>query len=330
MRLKQALAILFMIGLLACKKDDDLQIRKDLPQLHIEEIINIAKREAVYRHQIDWEDLEKKVKAKAANAKTIEETYPAIELALTLLQEFHSMYVSPIGETVHNPDRGCNEAFPNPVPRDEAIGYIKINSMAGTDPRALNAYVKAMHDSIQIADEREVKGWIVDLRGNRGGNMAPMLLGVGPILGNGIAGYFVDTDDVWKCWQYDDIGRLSVCSTSKENGGRMVQKEAYRLIRTNLNPYPKVALLVDGEVASSGEIVFISFIGRPNARSFGSPSCGASTELRSYRLNNGARLNLARALFADRNLKTYGKEVLPDEILPDKEAVARAIEWIKE
>lgn len=113
MRLKQTLAILLMISLLACKKDEDLQIRKDPLQLHIEEIINIAKREAVYRHQIDWEDLERKVKAKAANAKTIEETYPAIELALTLLQESHSVYASPIGDLVHSPERGCYEAFPN-------------------------------------------------------------------------------------------------------------------------------------------------------------------------------------------------------------------------
>ena len=36
-----------------------------------------------------------------------------------------------------------------------------------------------------------MKGWIVDLRGNFGGNMWPMLLSVEPLIGNGTLGYFV-------------------------------------------------------------------------------------------------------------------------------------------
>lgn len=327
MRIKQTLIIFIAISLLACKKEVDFHVREDLPQLHLEEIINLAKREAVYRHQIDWEDFERQVKAKVKYAKTIEEAYPAIELALTLLQESHSVYISATGKLLYTPGKGCKRTYPTVVPEDEEIGYIKIGSFSGADQSMVMTYAKAIHEAIQSADERELKGWIVDLRGNNGGNMVPMLLGVGPVLGSGIAGYFIDTYDVRTCWSYtDNNGLFSTCSTSKSYGYNIWMEEPYRLKKPN----PKVAILVDGTVASSGEIVFISFIGRTNARSFGSPSCGASTELKAYQLSNGATVNLARALFADRNQTTYGKEVYPDEILPDEEAVRRAIEWLKE
>ncbi|SIR41840.1 S41 family peptidase [Pontibacter lucknowensis] len=327
MRLHRILIILLSLSLFACKKEEDVFVRKDIPQLHVEEIINLVKREAVYRHQIDWVDFERRVKEKAKDATTIEETYPAIELALTLLQESHSVYVSTTGKQIYTPGKGCKRTYPTAVPEDEEIGYLKIDSFAGTNESMVMAYATAAHEIIEAADKRELKGWIVDLRGNNGGNMAPMMLGVGPVLGSGIAGYFIDTYDVRKCWRYDEsIGRLSVCSVGNSPGGMVYMDKSYSLKKPN----PKVAVLVDGAVASSGEIVFISFIGRPNARSFGSPSCGASTELKGYRLSDGSTLNLARALFADRNQTTYGKQVYPDETLPDDEAVRRAIEWLKE
>ena len=49
-----------------------------------------------------------------------------------------------------------------------------------------------IQDQIKIMDHPYNIGWIVDLRGNGGGNMWPMLAGIGPILGEGIAGYFID------------------------------------------------------------------------------------------------------------------------------------------
>ena len=47
------------------------------------------------------------------------------------------------------------------------------------------------------------KGWIVDLRGNTGGNMWPMLTGIGPILGDGTVGSFVAADGNIT-WFYQD------------------------------------------------------------------------------------------------------------------------------
>jgi carboxyl-terminal processing protease len=50
-------------------------------------------------------------------------------------------------------------------------------------------------------------------------------------------------------------------------------KAPYKLVV----PSPRVAVLTDTGVASSGEA--IAFRGRPNTRSFGTPTCGLSTDV---------------------------------------------------
>ena len=42
-----------------------------------------------------------------------------------------------------------------------------------------------------MADRPGLIGWIVDLRTDGGGNMWPMMAGLGPILGEGIMGWIV-------------------------------------------------------------------------------------------------------------------------------------------
>ena len=78
-----------------------------------------------------------------------------------------------------------------------------------------------------------------------------------------------------------------------------------------------------------GEASVIAFRGRPNTRSFGTPTGGLSTANRSIQLSDGAWLYLTVAVMADRNLTRYGGPVGPDEVLSDPtQTVQRAIEWL--
>ena len=58
----------------------------------------------------------------------------------------------------------------------------------------MSRYVDEMHDVIKSIDSNEVCAWIVDVRDNTGGNVFPMLAGIGPILGSGAAGGGVRAD----------------------------------------------------------------------------------------------------------------------------------------
>ena len=60
-----------------------------------------------------------------------------------------------------------------------------------------------------MADRVSLVGWIVDLRGNTGGNMWPMVAGVGPVLGNGVAGFFVPPVGASTPWSFPEGSRWS-------------------------------------------------------------------------------------------------------------------------
>jgi C-terminal processing protease CtpA/Prc len=145
-----------------------------------------------------------------------------------------------------------------------------------------------------------------------------MLAGVGPVLGDGIAGYFIDADEVENSWGYQNGASLL-----NENPETQLD-DFYTLSSQN----PKVAVLLDDGVASSGEVIAISFIGRENTRSFGSPTCGISTSNARFTLSDGAVLNLTTAFLADRNKNKFGIPVEPDEDVADEDLIQSAIDWV--
>ena len=120
--------------------------------------------------------------------KKIEDTYPAISYAIKKLNDNHS-YFRTITETETN-----SETEPLPVLTDEItpydIGYIRIPFCIGTE-REYHDYISVIRTKIDEQSQNKLKGWIIDLRGNFGGNMWPMLLAIEPLLGNGTIGYFI-------------------------------------------------------------------------------------------------------------------------------------------
>ncbi len=82
------------------------------------------------------------------------------------------------------------------------FGYVSVLAFSGggAPPRWPPLY----HRLIEGIDTLGVCGWIVDLRDNPGGNMWPMVAGLGPILGEGVLGFFVDPDSVVDTWTYAD------------------------------------------------------------------------------------------------------------------------------
>ena len=94
------------------------------------------------------------------------------------------------------------------------------------------------------------------------------------------------------------------------------------------SPQPRVAVLLDNGVASSGEVIAISFIGRANTKSFGSATCGSTTSNEPYTLSDNSTLYLTTAYLADRNKKIFGIPVQPDVTSTNEAIVQDALEWI--
>lgn len=78
--------------------------------------------------------------------------------------------------------------------------------------------------------------------------MWPMLAGVGPLLGEGIACYFIDADEIETPWGYQNGASLA-------NGNPITQLDDFHTLSTENS---KVAVLLDNGIASSGEVITIS------------------------------------------------------------------------
>jgi hypothetical protein len=167
----------------------------------------------------------------------------------------------------------------------------------GADP-----YAAIAGQLVAEVDQQGACGWVVDLRGNTGGDLWAMLAGAGPILGEGEVGAFVYVDGRREVWG-------SRAGQALLDGRVMAQGLAYHLAR----PQPPVAVLTDSSTASSGEAMAIAFRGRPKTRSFGEPTAGLPTKNDLKVMSDGAWLLLTVARTADRTGQIYDGRIVPDQ-----------------
>ncbi len=277
---------------------------------------------SVNRKKIDWVSFRSQVLAALPADATINQTSPAILLALRLLGDNHSVYTSANLGVLSAYSLNCAATKISGTPAlDADIGYVRVTNF---DPPpgspAAQAFTDALQATIRATDSPQIRGWIVDLRGNTGGDMWPMVAGLGPILGSGVAGYFVDPDGVATQWDYDGY--------ESEVNGAMQQhvSSPYTLI----SPSPRVAVLIDQLVASSGEATAVSFKQRPNTQFFGTPTCGLATANKAHTMSDGAILTLTGATDADRKSTLYGGPLQPDVLISDTSAVIpAAVAWLR-
>ncbi len=318
------LTFLALVPLAACGGDaagPPKPALSDSAASYLNAALDIMQAHSVNRRKLDWPALRARAVARAGAAQTYAATYPAIRQALVELGDHHSFFREPGASVSLSPVLPAG-TMGTPAGRriDGKIGYVLVPEFSGGGAPATD-YAATLHTLIAGIDTGRVCGWVVDLRGNRGGNMWPMLTGVGPILGNGNPGRFVEWDGtVVSTWYYlDGVSGLTP-------GGVVVQvSNAYKL-RT---PAPAVAVLHDGMTASSGEAIVVAFRGRPDTRSFGTPTYGVPTANAGYGLRDGATIVLTVALDADRNNHIYSEAIAPDQVTTSAGALDAGVSWLE-
>ena len=310
--------LICLISLVSCHREKEPAVTSVAAQTYLDELVSLMKNNSINRKTIDWTVFKARVDAQAQGAQTIADTYPAIQLGLTLLGDNHSMYYASTGKAIYgNTTVTCKDDNTITGTIHRGIGYVKVSSFEGGGSDAIK-FAQSIQDAIKAADSDSLKGWIVDLRGNLGGNMWPMVAGVGPLLGEGVCGYFLDPDGNASAWSYQKGSALL-------NQAEIIKVEsAYTVRKANY----KVAVLTDRATASSGEAVAVSFKGRPNTRSFGKATCGVSTANVTNRLSDGAILNLTQSTMANRSKQAYGSSIQVDEVVAADRVVAEATSWL--
>jgi len=294
----------------------------DAVQALLAEIVDTMQQQSFKRDVVDWPALRSAVLVRSAGASRIVDAFPAIQLAFQMLNDSHSRYVSASGISINHWTLNCSTSGIDVAVVPPGIGYIRVLTTGGTTAAA---YAGAVQSAIRAADSDDTVGWIVDLRGNSGGSTYAMLAGVGPILGDGVAGAFINLDGVKTEWGYRS-GAPNASGATLNGNLVVIPSTVYQVRRQ----HPRVAVLSDQSNMSAGESTLIAFIGRPDTRVFGLPSCGVSTGVAGLPMRDGATLFLARSLMADRTGKTYGGVVLPDEHIANQaQQVARAVQWLQ-
>lgn len=274
-------------------------------QAYLTAALDIMQQHSVNRKKITWTTLRQQAFALASGSQTPADTYPAIRTVLAELGDNHS--------TLFEPQRGspsgAGSLRPDQQPHGQqlvqGIGYLELPHFEGSE-QAAQHYVLLAQAAIRTADQAGTCGWIVDLRKNDGGNMWPMLAGVGPILGEGVAGSFIYPDGNKQVWSYSQ-GQAQLAGATWADA-----QSAYQLKHL----LPPVAVLTGPATASSGEAITVAFRGRPHTRSFGEPTSGIPTSNQMFTLPDGAILNLTVALDADRTGHTYDSPLVPDQSAP--------------
>lgn len=306
------IVFVLLLSILSCSKESE---ENKVVADYINEVTTIMQQRLRNRANIDWANLKAEVLRRSASAKSIREAEPALVYLLTEIKDNYSHIITPDGRYLFGIQDGCPPlAFAGIS--DSEVGYIRVAFTAATGEEAAR-YARNLQTTIRNLDNANLKGWIVDLR-STGGNMWPMIAGLGPLLGEGIAGYSIEPDNNFTTWSY--------------NAGSAVDNQTNVVTVSNpysvIKPTSKIAVLIDGGTAGAAEAIAIAFIGKPNTRLFGTSTCGLSTFIQSYPLSNNSILELVVGVLADRNKKTYGGKINPDEVTSDPGPPA--IRWIKE
>jgi hypothetical protein len=325
---------------------DDLSVEivdaADLPPAapaaarYLDAALDIMQANSVRRAAVDWPALRAAAHAQARGANTAAETHTAVRYALRRLGDGHSYFSSPRwserlrATPVSNARTGRAALEPQGARVADRFAYIDVPGRAGGEHMAQVAFADQLQNLIKMHDESGACGWILNFRDNSGGILWPMLVGIGPLLGEGELGAAV----------YPDGERRPIWYSQGRGGfGDYVQLRVPEPGYTLRNPDAPLAILIDESTASSAEVLVGAARGRPNTRSFGAATRGLNSGNRNFDLSDGATLVLAVALTSDRQGEVLRGPIEPDEhVAPrrrtqgsdrtDDPTLAAALEWL--
>lgn len=248
----------------------------------------------------------------ASAASSREELYPLIDAAVSAAGGKHSALQRP-GEEIggeSQEDTGPDSSAGVGIDGQVAIATVPAISRHDDGQR----YADALGTGLASARDQGACGAIVDLRGNTGGNMYPMLAGVSPLLPDGPAFFF----------QFA-AGEMAI-----EVEGNSISPTGMALSEPAGKWEAPVAVLVDENTGSSGEAAMLAFRGLDRSRSFGSPTAGYASSNSVFDFPDGSVLVITQAWDKARTGEVFGEDpVPPDTDAPGDTTMPAAKEWLR-
>lgn len=278
----------------------------DSVRAYVEVALDSLQANALHRDTITWRVVRDNTMQRAAGATSFAQTHDALEWAVHRADR-HGLLIR-----ATNPSQVSAPTSPRPAsvrPRlegrllDRRVGYLRVPMWPGP----MLPLADSLQALIAVQAAEGACGWVLDLRGNSGGNMWPMLAGIGPLLGDTIVGQFIGPTGRTRWW-YRDGGVGLV-----QPDGAFIRIGHVARNFVTLDRFPPVAVITDTGTASSGEAIAVALSGRPLTRRFGTGTFGYTTSNRGIVLSDGTQLVVTEAVFADRTSRAFNGPLIPDE-----------------
>lgn len=305
---------------------------------YVDYVLDLIDAHSIHRASVDWPTFRAAVLEQARGAVTPSDAYLAARYAIGALGDVHGYLRPPdraeaLGRApVSNARTGRPPIPPEGRLLTDGIGYVTVPGFAGGTHVQQVEFAEALQSLIHALDEEAggACGWVVDLRRNSGGNLWPMLLGLGPLLGDGDALHATYRDGRRESvWYRGGKAGLGDYARLRVRGDAYLPRDADA----------RVALLIGDDTASAGEVLAMAFRGVDGTRSFGTPTAGVNTGTRTFVLPDGAELVLAVVTMSDRTGRAYRGPIEPDVPapsaprdvpLPEQPDVRAALDWLRD
>lgn len=266
-------------------------------------------KNGIYSGSDEWKSTYEECLKMIENAESYEDTYPAIKKALSVCGGKHSMLMTK-SESQSTSD-SYDEVLPT-VSLNGDIAVIKLPDFLGT-AEVGRKYAKVAEDFIH-ENRDKIKGVVLDLRGNTGGDMGPMATAVSSLLPDGELMYYH-----YRSYDVPVTLKDGVISNAGTGGKSLYPDEKLKV---------PVAILTDGMTASSGEALTLCFRGLENVKTFGAPTAGYTSVNMLYSLYDGAQLYLTVAFDKARTSEIFKETSIEPDVATDSPLEA-ALEWLR-
>ena len=308
-------------------------------------LYSFIKYNSIHRNKVNWAAIDIDFRNNIAASKTINDTMSCFVKVFEKLSDVHSQiylnnkfygYYEQYNDSTINLLRPLIEKSNNQTNKiyteklEEKYAYVVVPGMQVYDKVQINKLAQSLSDSMAKYSSKKIRGFIIDLRLNGGGNLYPMLSGLSLLLGDNLVGYETDVNDtVTRKWEIKN-GNLNLANFQTTDIKTTSLKR--------LQNIPVVVLL--GPVTrSSGSMTGITFKGRPNTYFIGEPTANGYTTSNGYfQFASNLTLNFATNFVADRNKIIYKYSVKPDleiyggdnfdDLQKDKK-ISEALKWLK-
>jgi len=159
---------------------------------YLDNALTLIQENSIYTENANWEIIRATVYQQAEKAQTTADLHPILNYVVHATGDRHGYVMPPMEATVYFSEPASEDSLPA-IKQEiilDRIAYLSVPTFVSGNMENAVTFAGQLQGTIQSLDAQNPCGWVLDLRGNEGGNGFAMLLGVSPLLPEGTLGWY--------------------------------------------------------------------------------------------------------------------------------------------